>query len=83
VSNKSSEGFDVTELQNGQSNTPISWSIIANRADEILPDGTISKYSEERFAAAIGPAKNIITENNKPKIENKTSVRDVDFQKER
>lgn len=55
VTNKNQNGFEVVELNGGNSNTPFSWTIVANRADEVLPDGTISKYSEERFASAPGP----------------------------
>lgn len=55
VSNKSATGFDVTELAGGTSNTPFTYTVVANRADEINPDGTIARYSEERFPAAPGP----------------------------
>jgi len=59
VTNKNAEGFDVVELMNGNSNTPFTWTVTANRADELLPDGTVARYSEERFAPAPGPiAKN-------------------------
>lgn len=54
VTNKSHLGFEVIELKGGTSNIPFSYSITANRADEINPDGTISKYSNERFAPAPG-----------------------------
>jgi len=55
VCNKSNSGFDVRELMKGQSNIPFTWYVIANRADEILPDGSVSKYSSERFAPAMMP----------------------------
>lgn len=55
VTNKSGAGFDVVELMNGTSNTPFTWTVAANRADEILPDGSVSRYSAERFAPAPGP----------------------------
>ena len=55
VENKTGSSFDVTELNGGTSNTPFSYTIVANRADETLPDGTISRYSDERFAPAPGP----------------------------
>ncbi|MDX2171708.1 MAG: hypothetical protein SFY56_01220 [Bacteroidota bacterium] len=55
VSNKTEFGFDVEELQGGISNTKFSYFISANRADEVLSDGSISPYSSERFAPAIGP----------------------------
>jgi hypothetical protein len=57
VSNQTADGFDVTELQGGNSSVNFTWFVTANRADEVLPDGTISKYSSERFAPAMGPQK--------------------------
>ena len=55
VTNKTQNGFDVVELDGGKSNASFSYHVIANRADEILSDGTVSKYSSERFAPAMGP----------------------------
>lgn len=55
VTNKTGNSFDVVELQGGTSNTPFMWTVVANRADEVLPDGSISRYSAERFPAAPGP----------------------------
>lgn len=55
ITNKSGTGFDVVELKGGNSNTPFSYTIVANRADEILSDGYVAKYSEERFPVAPGP----------------------------
>jgi len=36
VTNKSANGFDVIELQGGNSNVSFSWSITATRADEVF-----------------------------------------------
>ena len=62
VTNKSANGFDVVELQGGQSNVPFSWQIVATRANEefVLKDGTIeiSDYSQ-RFRPAPGPMETI------------------------
>ncbi len=55
VTNKSGTGFDVVELAGGSSDTPFMWTVAANRADEVLPDGSVSRYSLERFAPAPGP----------------------------
>ncbi|MBK6343882.1 MAG: hypothetical protein IPF41_15205 [Flavobacteriales bacterium] len=55
VTSKSAEGFEVVELMNGTSDTPFTWTVAANRADETLPDGSVSRYSAERFAPAPGP----------------------------
>lgn len=57
VDGESATGFDVKELKGGTSNTKFTYFITANRADEIFPDGSISKYSEERFAPSIGAQK--------------------------
>lgn len=51
VSNKSATGFDITELQNGNSNVSFTYKVIANRADEIV-DGGVIPYSQNRFAKA-------------------------------
>lgn len=58
VTNKSRTGFEIKELNGGNSNVKFSYHIVANRADETLPDGTVSKYSSERFAPAMGPMQN-------------------------
>lgn len=55
VTNKTRYGFDVVELDGGRSNTAFSYSLTANRADEINPDGSIAQYSNERFPIAPGP----------------------------
>jgi hypothetical protein len=48
VTNKTANGFDVVELNNGTSNTKFSYQLIANRADEDR-GGLVSKYSDMRF----------------------------------
>jgi len=48
VTNKSATGFDVIELNQGQSNVSFSYQLVANRADENR-GGHISKYSDMRF----------------------------------
>lgn len=53
--NKTGNSFEVKELSGGTSNTRFTYHIIANRADEVLEDGTLSRYSMERFAPAMGP----------------------------
>jgi len=63
VTNKSASGFDVIELAGGNSNVDFSWTVTANRADEVLEDGTIARYSSERFAPAQGPRTRVVKEN--------------------
>lgn len=70
VTNESATGFDVIELKNGKSNVRFSYFVSANRADELLDDGTISPYSSERFAPAIEPQKLIKLESKDLKAEN-------------
>lgn len=48
VTNKSSMGFEVIELQSGNSNVSFSYQIVAFRADE-KGEGYVSKYSDMRF----------------------------------
>lgn len=54
VTNRTANGFDVTELQGGNSNVEFTWSITANRADEVLDNGNISKNADTRFEDAPG-----------------------------
>ena len=50
VNNKTKNGFDVIELKEGSSNITFSWSVIANRKDEINQQGEIlSKHKDLRF----------------------------------
>ena len=51
ITNKSVSGFDVKELNGGASNTKFMYQIVANRSDEVMPSGRVSKYSEQRFQA--------------------------------
>ncbi len=55
VTNENQYGFDVVELSGGASNASFTWMVMANRADEVLADGHVSRYSDERFAPAPGP----------------------------
>lgn len=57
VSNETANSFDVVELKGGTTNTKFSYFITANRADEVLSDGSVSKYSDERFAPSMGAQK--------------------------
>jgi len=52
VANKSAEGFDVIELAGGASNASFQWFVSANRADEVLDNGRVSKNADARFPAA-------------------------------
>lgn len=56
VTNKTAESFDVVELGRGRSNVAFSYNIVANRADEVLLDGSVSRYADVRFPPAPGPA---------------------------
>lgn len=50
VTNKTRQGFDVVELQNGKSNIPFSWSIAASLCDKLNAAGEIeSKHVGLRF----------------------------------
>jgi len=56
VSDKTAEGFIVTELAGGASNVPFTWFVVANRADEVDPwtGEVISRNSMARFPPAPG-----------------------------
>ncbi|MES2864957.1 MAG: hypothetical protein V4666_12605 [Bacteroidota bacterium] len=61
VTEKTKNGFKVKELNNGKSNVPFSWNLVANRADVLDKNGKIeSKHVDVRFP--IGPNK-LNTEN--------------------
>jgi hypothetical protein len=55
ITNKTAEGFDVIELQGGNSNVPFSWQVVATRANEeiVNKDGSteITNY-RKRFPPA-------------------------------
>jgi len=58
TTNETQTGFDVTELQGGQSNVPFTWTVVGNRADDRDENGTvISKYQDLRFEPAPEPLK--------------------------
>jgi len=59
VTNKTKNGFDVIELQNGKSNVKFTWFVTANRADYINPitNELISKHEGVRFPQAPNPEK--------------------------
>lgn len=68
VTNKSATSFDVIELNNGVSNVPFSYSIVANRADEIMtgPDGQTRAVSyRARFEPAPKRQEALATTKNK------------------
>ena len=71
VTNKTANGFDVKELAGGSSSIPFTWTVVANRADLILEDGSISPFSQERFAPAQGPLPiQIASESTAPNVKN-------------
>ncbi len=63
VTNKSAGGFEVIELQGGTSNVSFTWSVTANRADEVDPVSgeIISRNAAVRFpdAPAMAPARTL------------------------
>lgn len=54
VTSKTQNGFDVVELQSGNSNAPFTWFVSANRADYVDPKTgeLISKHDGVRFPVA-------------------------------
>lgn len=58
VTNKSAEGFDVIELQEGTSNVSFSWQIVATRADE-YEGGVMVSNNSRRFQPAPGPLEEV------------------------
>jgi hypothetical protein len=52
VANKTANGFDVVELRGGNSNVTFQWTVVCNRADEVLSSGRVSKNADFRFQVA-------------------------------
>ena len=60
VTNKTQTGFDVKELQGGNSSISFTWFVSANRADAYNEDGSLfSNFENVRFGEAPGKAKTI------------------------
>ncbi len=60
VTNKSEDGFTVKELENGRSNVPFTYKVVANRKDvRRKVDGEMRTihYEDLRFPSASGPTK--------------------------
>jgi len=55
VTNKSKDGFEVVELNNGKSNVPFTWQIVAQRADEYDENGNLISKNVNRFPPAMLP----------------------------
>ena len=52
VTKKTATGFDVVELDKGRSNATFQWQATANRKDELLPGGRLSRNADARFGVA-------------------------------
>jgi phosphosulfolactate synthase (CoM biosynthesis protein A) len=77
VDNKTKTGFDVIELQNGQSNVKFSWSVVANRADQIDEQGNVvSKHVGVRFPDGPGPLESMELETT-TKENKKSEIKEV------
>ena len=55
VTRKTATGFDVVELEHGRSSATFQWQATANRADEVMGGGRISRNADARFGVAEGP----------------------------
>jgi hypothetical protein len=67
VTNKSTTGFDVVELNSGNSAVSFQWHIVCNRADEVLPSGRISRNEDMRFEKAEFPEKVLTSPGRSPR----------------
>ena len=68
VTNKTSTGFDVIELQGGNSNVKFTYEVVANRINKTLADGTIAQYSDMRFPDAPAPPKLVLIANSNQQV---------------
>ncbi|RLD30623.1 MAG: hypothetical protein DRI72_10155, partial [Bacteroidetes bacterium] len=73
VTEKSASGFTVKELQKGASNVPVSWHIVATRADDYDDKGNIvSNNVNARFPIAPKKLEPIKTEKRKSALKEST-----------
>ena len=69
VTNKTASGFDVIELQNGASNTPFTYQLIANRADVKDQNGrVVSSFARIRFPVGPDRTKSVSCETQTPSL---------------
>lgn len=68
VKNITNKGFEVVELNNGQSNAEFSWLIMAVRKDDVENGVIISKYQDLRFPLNPPPVKGINVEHQLPVV---------------
>jgi len=83
VTNKTAEGFDVVELNNGRSNVKFTWFIVANRANEYNEKGELVSKNLVRFPLAPGPRKaqkvDIPKEEREPMLNKNKDPKQFDF----
>jgi len=69
VTNKTPNGFDVVELNNGKSNVKFVYHVVANRADDVDENGNVlSRYADIRFGPGMPPMKPIVQKSNTKSI---------------
>jgi hypothetical protein len=51
VTNKTANGFEVVELQGGNSNVPFTYTVVANRRDRVENGVVVSRFQDVRFPA--------------------------------
>ncbi|HTO37623.1 MAG TPA: hypothetical protein VL021_04305, partial [Brumimicrobium sp.] len=77
VTNKTGEGFEVKELQNGQSNVPFTYKVVGNRADRYVDGERVSKNEDLRFPKFTGRMETKTTEIKKKSEEIKTEEKEL------
>jgi len=77
VTNKTSAGFDVVELNGGKSNVKFVYHVVANRSDDIDENGNVvSRYADIRFGPGMPPMKPTFVES-KTKEAQKITLPDI------
>ncbi|MCX8144185.1 MAG: hypothetical protein N3F62_08040 [Bacteroidia bacterium] len=77
VTNKTSTGFDVVELNGGKSNVKFVYHVVANRSDDIDENGNVlSRYADIRFGPGMPPMKPTFVES-KTKEAPKIKIPDI------
>lgn len=78
IDNKSQNGFDVVELNGGESNVEFTWFVVANRADRLDSSGNVvSKHVDVRYPDAPGPVESTELKTYSREVEKLNSADDI------
>jgi hypothetical protein len=83
VTNRTTTGFDVVELNNGTSNASFTYEVIANRAALYNDKNELMRnFADERFAVGPGPIKATSADKDLKKVSSDNGVQKADGEKQ-